>query len=270
MSGECAGRKGVRPPRPKTKGAVLCGSAPLNGCGFGGGAAKRRPRFLASLPWFRTTGLLACPRPPPSLPGGFSSSGPMGSSGLQWRVRAGFSPASRASCGESPSGFRPDIMTFRRSLSRKGISDEHRRAAGSVTGARLGRRRTLSSVTTAQTINSAPCVRRLPACETDIPVGFSAWRCPPGDLLFAPGGANSPNARQHSLCQGKFRIWVSTESRGSEKRCLCQPTPAAPRGSPGPFRRRPRAPGRWPTRRRRSPPSDQGSPALPVASRRDG
>ena len=122
MSGECAGRKGVRPPRPKTKGAVLCGSAPLNGCGFGGGAAKRRPRFLASLPWFRTTGLLACPRPPPSLPGGFPSSGPMGSSGLQWRVRAGFSPASRASCGESPSGFRPDIMTFRRSLSRKGAS----------------------------------------------------------------------------------------------------------------------------------------------------
>jgi len=97
MSGECAGRKGVRPPRPKTKGAVLCGSAPLNGCGFGGGAAKRRPRFLASLPWFRTTGLLACPRSPPSLPRGFPSSGPMGSSGLQWRVRAGFSPASRAS-----------------------------------------------------------------------------------------------------------------------------------------------------------------------------
>lgn len=207
MTGERAGRKGVRRPRPKTKGAVLCGSAPLNGCGFGGGAAKRRPRFLASLPWFRTTGLLACPRPPPSLPGGFSSSGPMGSSGLQWRVRAGFSPASRASCGESPSGFRPDIMTFRRSLSRKGISDEHRRAAGSVTGAR---------------------------------------------------------------CQGKFRIWVSTESRGSEKRCLCQPTPAAPRGSPGPSRRRPRAPGRWPTRRRRSPPNGPASPALPGASRRDG
>ena len=168
MSGECAGRKGVRPPRPKTKGAVLCGSAPLNGCGFGGGAAKRRPRFLASLPWFRTTGLLACPRSPPSLPRGFPSSGPMGSSGLQWRVRAGFSPASRASCGESPSGFRPDIMTFRRSLSRKGISDEHRRAAGSVTGARLGRRRTLSSVTTAP--------------ETDIPVGFSALALCPATL----------------------------------------------------------------------------------------
>ena len=240
MTGERAGRKGVRRPRPKTKGAVLCGSAPLNGCGFGGGAAKRRPRFLASLPWFRTTGLLACPRSPPSLPGGFPSSGPMGSSGLQWRVRAGFSPASRASCGESPWGFLPDIMTFRRSLSRKGMSEEHRRAAGSVTGARLGRRRTLSSVTTAP--------------ETDILVGFSAWRC----------------ARQHSLCQGKFRIWVSTESRGSEKRCLCQPTPAAPRGSPGPCRRRPRAPGRWPTRRRRSPPNGPASPALPGASRRDG
>lgn len=163
------------PPRPKTKGAVLCGSAPLNGCGFGGGAAKRRPRFLASLPWFRTTGLLACPRPPPSLPGGFPSSGPMGSSGLQWRVRAGFSPASRASCGESPSGFRPDIMTFRRSLSRK------------------------------------------------------------------------------EVCQ---------------ERSL--PTPAAPRGSPGPCRRRPRAPERWPTRRRRSPPNAPVSRALPDASPRDG
>ncbi len=195
------------------------------------------PRESSLVPHDRSPGL---PSSSPIPSRRFSSSGPMGSSGLQWRVRAGFSPASRASCGESPSGFRPDIMTFRRSLSRKGISDEHRRAAGSVTGARLGRRRTLSSVTTAP--------------ETDIPVGFSA-------LALCPATLPLP---------GEFRIWVSTASRGSEKGCLWMPTPAAPRGSPGPSRRRPRAPGRWPTRRRRSPPSDQGSPALPVASRRDG
>jgi hypothetical protein len=54
----------------------------------------------------------------------------------------------------------------------------------------------LSSVTTAQARPAAPCVRRLPACETDIPVGFSPLMHPPqGDIsaksaerdLFAPG-----------------------------------------------------------------------------------
>ncbi|MBL3540381.1 transposase [Aminivibrio sp.] len=30
-------------------------------------------------------------------------------------------------------------------------------------------------------------------------------RCPPGDNLFAPGGANSPYARRHSLCLKNLR-----------------------------------------------------------------
>ena len=53
---------------------------------------------------------------------------------------------------------------------------------GSVTGERLGGGCRLSSLTTAQAINSAPCVRRLPACETDIRVGFSAWALCPATL----------------------------------------------------------------------------------------
>ena len=59
-------------------------------------------------------------------------------------------------------------------------------AAGSVTGARLGRRCRLSSLTTAQAINSAPCVRRLPACETDILVGFSARALSPRGYSLRP------------------------------------------------------------------------------------
>ncbi|MBL3539607.1 radical SAM protein [Aminivibrio sp.] len=75
-------------------------------------------------------------------------------------------------CAES--GEKPEHPDTRR------ITEEYLnpQAAGSVTGERLGGGCRLSSLTTAQAIISAPCVRRLPACETDIRVGFS----PPGAL----------------------------------------------------------------------------------------
>ncbi len=77
-------------------------------------------------------------------------------------------------------------------------------AAGSVTGARLVRRCRLSSLTTAQAINSAPCVRRLPACETDILVGFSAGAVPQG---MSPQKARSGSLRPW---RGEFTLCPAT------------------------------------------------------------
>ena len=63
------------------------------------------------------------------------------------------------------------------------------------------------SLTTAQASPAAPCVRRLPACETDIRVGFSPPGALPQGIISSPlGRANSPYARRHFLCLENLRI----------------------------------------------------------------
>ena len=85
----------------------------------------------------------------------------------------------------------------------------------------MGRRCRLSSLTTAKEINSAPFVRRLPACETDIHVGFSARALSPRGYLRKVRGARSlrPWWVEFTLCPATLPLPGKTTDLGLRHDC---------------------------------------------------